>query len=31
MIMQGCVQWNPIYDWKDAGLTQGSNMGPLEQ
>ena len=31
MAMKGCVQWNPIYDWKDLRLRQGSNPGPLDQ
>ena len=31
MIMKGCVQWNPIYDWKDPRLRRGSNSRPLDQ
>ena len=26
MIMKGCVQWNPIYEWKDPRLRQGSKI-----
>ena len=29
VIMKGCVQWNPVYDWKDLRLRRGSNPGPL--
>ena len=31
MIMKGCVQWNPVYDWKDSRLKRGSSPGPLDQ
>ena len=29
--MTGCVQWNPVYGWKDSRLERGSNPGPLDQ
>ena len=28
--MKRCVQWNPVYDWKDL-IRQGSNLVPLGQ
>ena len=30
-IMKRCLQWNPVYEWKDIQLRQGSNPGPLDQ
>ena len=24
VIMKSCVQWNPVYDWKDLRLRRGS-------
>ena len=30
MIMKGCVQWNPVYDWKDLRLWRGSKPGLLD-
>ena len=27
MIMKDCVQWNPVYGWKDFRLEQGSSPG----
>ena len=24
MIMEGCVQWNPFYGWKNSRLNRGS-------
>ena len=29
--MKGCVQWNPVNDWKDFSLQQVLNPGPLDQ
>ena len=31
VIMKGCVQWNPVYDWRNPCLRRGSNPGPLDQ
>ena len=31
MIMKGYVRWNPVYDWKDPRLRQGSNSGPINE
>ena len=31
VIMKGCVQWNPIYGWKDFCLQQILNLEPLGQ
>ena len=29
--MEGCVQENPVYDWKDSRLRRASYPGPLDQ
>ena len=29
--MKGRVQWNPVDDWKDSHLKEGSNPVPLDQ
>ena len=29
--MKGCVQWKPVYCWKDFHLQQLSNPGQLDQ
>ena len=31
VIMKGCVQWNPVHNWKALHLRLGSNPGPLDQ
>ena len=31
VIMEGCLQWNPVYSWKDPHLKRGSNPEPLDQ
>ena len=30
MKMKGCVQWNPVYGWKDFCLKQGLNQGTID-
>ena len=29
MVINGCVQWNPVCNWED--FERGSNSGPLDQ
>ena len=31
VIMKGCVQWNPVYGWKDFHLQWVLDLGPLDQ
>ena len=31
MILKGCVQWNPVYGWKDFRLNWDLNPGLLDQ
>ena len=31
VLMKVCVQWNPVYGWKDFSLQWVSNQGPLDQ
>ena len=31
MIMKRCVQWKPVYGWKDFFFKRVSNQGPLDQ
>ena len=31
LIMKGCVQWNPVYCWKDSRPQQSLNQGPPDQ
>ena len=30
VIIKVCVQWNPVYAWKDFRLQRGSNPWPLD-
>ena len=31
VIMNGCMQWNPVFRWKDFNLNQVLSQGPLDQ
>ena len=31
MIMKGCMQWNPVYDWKNSCLQGVSNSELIDE